>query len=96
MGEHFLRESGAAGEFSDKFRSTKKWLDARPFAPFRIYTTDGRFFDIHSPFMLWPGKYLTMIGVPENPNEPDVPAKHISLTMLHFVSVEPTPTNSAA
>ena len=74
----------------------RECLDARPFAPFRIYTTDGRFFDIHSHFMLWPGKYSAMIGVPENPNEPDVPAKHISLTMLHIVSVEPIPSSSAA
>ena len=74
----------------------KEWLDARPFAPFRIFTTDGRHFDIQSPSMLWPGKYSTMIGVPDNPNEPDVPAKHISLTMLRIVSVEPIPSSTAA
>lgn len=74
----------------------KEWLDAGPFAPFRIYTTDGRYFDIHSPSMLWPGKYSAMIGLPDNPGEPDVPAKHISLTMLHIVSVEPIQSSTAA
>ena len=74
----------------------REWLDARPFAPIRITTTDGRRFDVHSPSMLWPGKYSAMIGVPDNPNEPDVPAKHISLTMLHIVSVEPIPSSKAA
>jgi hypothetical protein len=95
MGGHFLRESGAAGEFSDEFRSTQKMARRPAILIVSDYTTDGRHFDIHSQSMLWPGKYSAMIGVPENPNEPDVPAKHIRLTMLHFVSVEPTPTNSA-
>lgn len=74
----------------------KEWLDAEPFSPFRIYTTDGRHFDIMSPSMFWPGKYSAMIGIPETPEEADVPAKHISLTMLHIVTVEPIPASSAA
>jgi hypothetical protein len=84
------------GESRMSYDQLKERLDARPFAPFRIVTTDGRYFDIKSPSMLWPGRYSAMIGLPDNPNEPDVPAKHISLTMLHIVSVEPIQPSTAA
>lgn len=36
-----------------------------------------------------------MIGVPNNLNELAVPAKHIRLTNLRIVSVEPIPSSTA-
>jgi hypothetical protein len=65
------------------------WVDANPFVPFRIVVTDGRAFDITSRNMLWPGRVTAMIGLPDNPAEPDVPARHVTVSMLHIIRVEP-------
>ena len=78
------------------YHELREWVDAEPFQPFRLYTTDGRSFDITSPNMIWPGRHTVLIGLPDNPAEPDVPARHITLAMLHIVSAEPIPAASAA
>ena len=39
----------------------------RPFQPFRIYLTDGRFFDIHDPTWNLPADAIFLLGLaPDN------------------------------
>jgi len=56
------------------YRELRGWIDAEPFVPFRVVMTDGRAFEITSPNMLWPGRDTAMVGLPDNPSEPDVPS----------------------
>ena len=66
-----------------------EWRDANPFEPFRLVTTDGATFDIAHPTLIWPGGRSVMIGVPYDPERPDIPGRHISVSMLHIVRIEP-------
>jgi hypothetical protein len=70
------------------YRDLRGWIDAEPFVPFRLVMTDGRGFEITSPNMLWPGRDTAMIGLPDRA-EPDMPAGHITVSMLHIIRVEP-------
>lgn len=72
------------------YRELRGWVDAEPFVPFRIVMTDGRAFEVRSPNLLWPGRDTALVGLPDNPAEPDVPGHHVSVTMLHIIRVEPT------
>jgi hypothetical protein len=72
------------------------WVEANPFEPFRLSISDGRRFDITTARMIWPGRYSTMIGLPDNPSEPDVPGRHITLANVHIVTVEPLPVSQQA
>jgi hypothetical protein len=71
------------------YRELRGWIDAEPFVAFRIVMTDGRAFEIKSPNMLWPGRETALVGLPDNPSEPDVPAAHVSVSLLHIIRVEP-------
>lgn len=71
------------------YRDLIQWVEAEPFAPFRLVLTDGRMFDIRDRHMLWPGRRSARIGIPDDPAEPDVPGRHITVAMLHIVRVEP-------
>lgn len=65
------------------------WIDAELFVPFRIVMTDSRVFEINPPNMLWPGLDTALVGLPDKPAEPDVPARHVSVSMLYIIRVEP-------
>jgi len=78
------------------YHELREWIDTIPFSPFRITATNGRTFDITNPTLIWPGKYTVMIGLPDNPGEPDIPARHITLAMLHIVTVDPLETAAAS
>ena len=71
------------------YRELHGWLDAEPFVPFRLVMTNGRAFEIRSPSMLWPGRDMVLVGLPDNPAEPDIPSQHVTVSMLHIIQVEP-------
>jgi hypothetical protein len=72
------------------YQELREWVDANPFEPFRIVMTDGRAFEITHPNMLWPGRHSAMVGLPDDPAEPDVPGRHVSVSLLHIIRCEPT------
>ena len=51
--------------------------------------TDGRTLEVKHPNLLWPARSTAMLGLPDNPAEPDVPARHVTLSMLHILRIEP-------
>jgi hypothetical protein len=78
------------------YQELREWIDAEPFTPFRLTATNGRAFDITSPALIWPGRHTVLIGIPDNPAEPDVPGSHVTLSMLHIVTIDPlSPTSGA-
>jgi hypothetical protein len=72
------------------------WRNPNPFQPFRLVTTDGATFDINHPTLIWPGGRSVMIGVPYDADRPDIPGRHITVSMLHVVRVEPLAETAAS
>jgi hypothetical protein len=71
------------------YRNLMEWIESEPFVPFRINLTDGRSIDIPYPTLIWPGRRTVMVGFPDNPEEPDVPERHQTISLMHIVSIEP-------
>jgi len=77
------------------YRDLMEWVDADPFVPFRLHLTDERTIDILHANLIWPGRRTAMIGIPDDPNEPDVPGSHQTLALIHIVSIDPLTELSA-
>lgn len=75
------------------YQTLREWIDADPFTPFRIMMTDGRAIEVHHPSLLWPGRNTAMLGIPDNPAEPEVPSRRVTLSMLQILRVEPLGTD---
>ena len=65
-----------------------EWLDAKPFAPFRLFLSDGRTFDIRDPNRVWPGRQTAVVGLPAA-DDPRLIDRHTTVSLLHIVSIEP-------
>ncbi len=72
-----------------------EWVNAKPFEPFQLVSTDGATYTVHHPSMIWPGGRTVLIGLPYDSSRPDVPGKHITLAIDHIVRVEPLHRQSA-
>ena len=72
----------------------REWMRAQPFEPFRLVMTDGKTFDVTAPSMLWPGRNTALYGLADNPAEPDVPARHMTLALAHIIRTGPIPVNT--
>jgi hypothetical protein len=70
-------------------------LRARPFAPFRIVTTDGMTYEIRHPDLVMPTQRTLIIGYP-TPGEPHVALRYDLVPMLHIIRLEDVPATSAA
>jgi hypothetical protein len=73
-----------------------EWRNANPFEPFRLVTTDGAVFDIRHPMLIWPGSRSVLVGTPDDPQRPDVPGRHTTISMLHVVRIEPLAESTAS
>lgn len=71
------------------YRDLMEWVEADPFVPFRLHLSDGRHIEIPHASLIWPGRRTAMIGIADNPAEPDVPGAHQTLALVHIVSIEP-------
>lgn len=78
------------------YQTVREWIDAEPFEPFRLVRTDGRFFDIRHPNLIWPARANVLVGLPDDPSEPDVPARPCTVAMIHIVRIEPLPATEPA
>ena len=65
-----------------------EWLEARPFAPFRLFLSDGRTFEIRGANQVWPGRQTALIGFP-SAEDPRLIDRHTTVSLLHVVSIEP-------
>lgn len=71
------------------YQTVEDRKNARPFEPFRLVMTDGKWFDIHHPNLIWPGSAIILVGK-QDPSEPSgVFKNYISVAMFHVVRVEP-------
>jgi hypothetical protein len=78
-----------AGVPTMDYQTLREWIDAKPFEPFRLVMTDGRAFEITHPNLIWPARNNVLVGMPDNPDEPEVPARHCTVAMIHIVRIEP-------
>lgn len=79
----------------EEFRSA---LRNRPFVPFRIRLSDGRYFDVRYPELIMPGRHVVVIGIPDPGDSDPRPLIESSLTvaLVHVVSIEPIPAPAQA
>jgi hypothetical protein len=70
-------------------------LRQQPFQPFRIHLDDGRSFEVRHPDLLWVGRRVAVLGIPES--GPDrLLERHITLSLLHIVTIEPLDAAASA
>ncbi len=68
-------------------------LQARPFQPFRLYLTDGSFFDVRHPDLAMPTRRTVVIGIGGSDLIPD---RAITLALIHIVRIELLETPAGA
>jgi hypothetical protein len=67
-------------------------LRARPFLPFRIHLDDGRAVEVRHPHLLWVGRQVAVLGVPEASADPHpYLERHETISLRHVVRLEPVP-----
>lgn len=68
----------------------------RPFKPFRMRLTDGRFFDVFHPEMVLPGRRSAILGLIGQASDEPLFERHVTIDVFHIVSLDPlaTPTPS--
>ena len=64
-----------------------EWLDANPFAPFRIRLTNGQSYEVARSQDVWPGFSSALIGVPAKDN-PRVYDSHVTVGLAHILTIE--------
>jgi hypothetical protein len=64
-------------------------LRARPFVPFRVYTSDGNYLDVKHPEMAMLTRMALLIGRPVADSTKDIPRHYDSVSPLHIVRLEP-------
>ena len=69
-------------------------LHRRPFAPFRVFISDGATYNVRHPELCVPGCRSVFIGITESP-EP-VYDRYAIVDLIHITRLEPleTPTNT--
>jgi hypothetical protein len=78
------------------FDDLKTHMDIRPFAPFRLFLTDGTTFDVRHPELFMLGRRSAVVGLAAEPDQ-----KHYdrwtTIDLLHVMRTEPltasAPTN---
>lgn len=63
-------------------------LRQQPFEPFRIVMTNGAFYDIRHPDLLWIGKRTAMVGLTGQPGQTFY-ERAVRVDLLHVIRVEP-------
>lgn len=64
-------------------------LDAEPFVPFRVHTSDGKHLDVPHPELALLSRAMLFVGEGVDDPMEDIPARVNSVSMLHVVRLEP-------
>jgi hypothetical protein len=73
-----------------------KFLQMRPFQPFRIYLTDGKTYDIKHPELLMAGERILVVGLPRAGIDGLVIDSFDTVALMHVVRLEPIPLATAS
>jgi hypothetical protein len=65
-----------------------RFLQHRPFAPFRVCLTDGTDYDVRHPEMVLPARRSAEIGIPRDTAQP-IADRIVTVSLLHVVRLEP-------
>ena len=60
----------------------------RPFEPFRLCMTDGKYYEIRHPEACMPTKLAVIVGLASDPNDP-LPDLTVKVDPLHVIRLEP-------
>jgi hypothetical protein len=67
----------------------RAFLQARPFVPFRIYTSDGQQIDINHPEMGFVTRMMLYVGKPVKDPTKGIPVRADSVSTFHSVRLQP-------
>lgn len=70
-------------------------LHHRPFAPFRMYLTDGTAYEIHHPELVMVGRGKVLVFTPAS-GQPGIFERYDAVSLLHIVRLEPIQPSSAS
>ena len=71
----------------------KKRLRKQPFEPFRIYLSDGAFYDVRHPELVMLGHRSLVLGLTSTP-EDTFYERTLDVDLLHIVRMEKVPPDS--
>lgn len=67
-------------------------LGTRPFAPFRMFTSEGREYEVHHPDQVWIGGNLVIVSIPiPDGIDPNQYPGYQMLSLYHIVRIEHIP-----
>jgi hypothetical protein len=66
----------------------RNWLHHRPFAPFRIVTSDGTVYEVRHPDLVMTGLASVIIGYPSE-QDPESYSRWDVVSLRHIVRLEP-------
>jgi hypothetical protein len=65
-------------------------LRKRPFQPFRLALTDGRSYEVPHPELAMIGRSTVIIGLARPGEAEPVFDRHVTVSLLHIMQIEPT------
>lgn len=72
-----------------------RFVQERPFRPFRLTLTDGRTMDIHHPELVIVGQSTAAIGIPSPRYAEPVSDRLVEVSLLHVMQLEHLPEANA-
>jgi len=72
-----------------------KRLRRKPFLSFRLYLTDGAFYEVRHPELLMVGKRTAVIGLADDPTDTHYD-RSVDVDLLHIMRMEPLETSPPA
>ena len=70
-------------------QAINEFLRSRPFVPFRVYTSDGKSFDIKHPEMAMLTRMALVAARPVKDSRTEIPPRADMVSPLHIVRLEP-------
>jgi hypothetical protein len=67
----------------------KRLLNATPFVPFRVHTSDGKHLDVKHPELALVSRMMLFVARPVADPREEVPDRVDSVSPLHIVQLEP-------
>ncbi len=66
-----------------------KYLQRRPFQPFRLSLSDGRSFEVRHPEMAMVGRSSVIVGILDPEEDDPIYERSIDCAIMHITTLEP-------
>ena len=73
--------------------TVRDWLRRRPYAPFRLKTSEGESYEVRHPEMAFVTRAKIIVGLAERDG---IPSRYRTISLLHVTAIEPIDASAAA